>query len=51
MEWLRRIIDHPWTERTIMTLIIVNAVTLGLETNQAVRAVFVRRATHRSVAG
>ena len=40
MEWLRRIIDHPWMERTITTLIIVNAVTLGLETNQAVMADF-----------
>jgi voltage-gated sodium channel len=38
MHWLRRIIEHPWTERVVMTLIVVNAVTLGLETNQTVMA-------------
>ena len=38
MQWLRRIIEHPWTERVVMTLIVVNAVTLGMETSQAVMA-------------
>lgn len=36
MQWLRRIIEHPQTERVIMALIIVNAVTLGLETSKVV---------------
>jgi voltage-gated sodium channel len=38
MYWLRRIIENPWTERVVMTLIVVNAVTLGLETSQPVMA-------------
>jgi voltage-gated sodium channel len=38
MQWLRRIIEHPWTERVVMTLIVVNAVTLGLETSQPLMA-------------
>jgi voltage-gated sodium channel len=38
MHWLRNIIENPWTERVVMTLIVVNAVTLGLETGQAVMA-------------
>jgi voltage-gated sodium channel len=38
MQWLRRIIDDARTERIIMALIIVNAVTLGLETSQTVMA-------------
>ena len=38
MQWLRRIIEHPSTERVVMTLIVVNAVTLGLETSQPVMA-------------
>lgn len=40
MEWLRRIIEDPRTERVIMALIVINAVTLGLETNKAVMARF-----------
>jgi voltage-gated sodium channel len=38
MQRLRGIIENPWTERVVMTLIVVNAVTLGLETSQAVMA-------------
>ena len=30
MEWLRRLDENPVTERVIMALILVNAVTLGL---------------------
>ncbi len=33
--WLREIVDHPRTERVIMGLIVLNAVTLGIETSQA----------------
>lgn len=33
MEWLRRLDENPATERIIMALILVNAVTLGLETS------------------
>jgi large-conductance mechanosensitive channel len=33
MEWLRRLDENPLTERVIMALILVNAVTLGLETS------------------
>jgi voltage-gated sodium channel len=36
MKWLRRIIEDPRTERVIMALIVINAVTLGLETNKTV---------------
>jgi voltage-gated sodium channel len=35
MEWLRRVILDPRTERVIIGLIIINAVTLGLETSKA----------------
>src|SRR5262245_40670306 len=38
MQRLRGIIENPWTERVVMTLIVVNAVTLGLETSQAMTA-------------
>jgi voltage-gated sodium channel len=34
IEWLRRIVDDPRTERAIMGLIVFNAVTLGVETSQ-----------------
>ncbi len=34
MEKLRHLITHPFTERFIITLIIVNAITLGLETSK-----------------
>ncbi|MCJ7788017.1 MAG: ion transporter [Methyloceanibacter sp.] len=40
MEWLRRIVQDPRTERFIMALIILTAVTLGLETSQSVMASF-----------
>ncbi len=33
MDWLRRLDENPATERVIMALILVNAVTLGLETS------------------
>ncbi len=36
MTWLRDIVYHPRTERLIMTLIMINAVTLGLETSKTV---------------
>jgi hypothetical protein len=29
---LARFVAHPWTERVIVALILLNAVTLGLET-------------------
>ena len=38
MDVLRRLIEDPRTERIIMALIVLNAVTLGLETNQTVMA-------------
>jgi voltage-gated sodium channel len=40
MDWLRSIVQDPRTERFIMALIIVNAVTLGLETSETVMARF-----------
>jgi len=36
--WLRTIVENPNTERTIMSLIIINATVLGLETSQSVMA-------------
>jgi len=36
--WLRTVVEDPRTERVIMTLIIVNAVVLGLETSKTVMA-------------
>jgi voltage-gated sodium channel len=38
METLRRIVDDPRTDRFIMALIVLNAITLGIETNQAAMA-------------
>jgi voltage-gated sodium channel len=38
MDWLRRIVRDPRTERFIMALIVFNAITLGLETNKAIMA-------------
>lgn len=40
MDWLRKIVQDPRTERVIMALIIVNAITLGLETSESVMARF-----------
>src|SRR4051794_15663782 len=36
--WLRTIVENPNTERVIMSLIIINATVLGLETSQEVMA-------------
>ncbi|HET7210161.1 MAG TPA: ion transporter [Methyloceanibacter sp.] len=38
MDWLRDVVQDRRTERFIMALIILNAVTLGLETSQALMA-------------
>jgi voltage-gated sodium channel len=38
MERLRAIVDDPRTERVVMSLIIINAVILGLETSKSVMA-------------
>ncbi|MCC6889500.1 MAG: ion transporter [Hyphomicrobiales bacterium] len=38
MDWLRRVILDPRTERFIMTVIILNAVVLGLETSKPLMA-------------
>jgi voltage-gated sodium channel len=38
--WLRTIVEDPRTDRFIMALIVLNAVTLGLETSEAVMARF-----------
>ena len=35
---LRRLVDHPLTERLVIALIVVNAITLGLETSASVTA-------------
>jgi voltage-gated sodium channel len=40
MDWLRKIIEDPRTERFIMGLIVLNAITLGLETSESVMARF-----------
>lgn len=37
---LARIVDHPMTERVILALVVVNAVTLGLETSPTVMAAY-----------
>lgn len=36
--WLRNIVENPRTERVVMSLIIINATVLGLETSQSVMA-------------
>lgn len=38
MEWLRRVVESEKTERFILVLIIINAVTLGLETSKDLMA-------------
>jgi voltage-gated sodium channel len=38
MDWLRKAIHDPRTERFIVALIVINAVTLGLETSQSAMA-------------
>ncbi len=40
LDWLRKIVDNPWTDRLIMGLIVANAVTLGLETSETAMARF-----------
>ena len=35
-EWLRRIVDDPRTDRFVMLLIVLNAITLGIETSHTV---------------
>jgi voltage-gated sodium channel len=40
MKWLRKRVEDPRTERFIMALIIINAITLGLETSGSVMARF-----------
>lgn len=37
---LNRIVDHPLTERIILALIVINAITLGLETSKEVMAAY-----------
>lgn len=37
---LRRLVDHPLTEKVVIALIVVNAVTLGLETSPSVMAAY-----------
>ena len=38
INWLRTIEENPRTERVVMTLILINAVILGLETSESVMA-------------
>jgi voltage-gated sodium channel len=38
MDWLRKVVTDPRTERFIMALIVINAVTLGLETSDSIMA-------------
>jgi voltage-gated sodium channel len=38
-DWLRTIVDDPRTERIVMVLIVINAITLGLETSATAMAV------------
>lgn len=40
LEWLRGIIADPRTERAVMALIVLNAVTLGIETSRTAQAHF-----------
>ena len=42
MEWLRKVVLDPRTERFIMVVIIANAVVLGLETSKTVMASYGR---------
>ena len=37
---LARLVTHPWFERFIIAVIVVNAITLGLETSKTVMARF-----------
>ena len=42
MEWLKKVVVDPRTERVVMTLIIINAVILGLETAKPVMSSYGR---------
>ena len=42
MEWLRKVVLDPRTERFIMAVIILNAIVLGLETSKTVMASYGR---------
>ncbi len=42
LAWLRTVVNDPRTERVIMSLIVVNAVILGLETSKTVMASYGR---------
>ena len=33
MDWLRRIVEDPRTDQAVMALIVLNAITLGIETS------------------
>ena len=35
---LKRMLAHPYAERTVLTLIVINAITLGLETSKPIMA-------------
>lgn len=37
-QFLAKILAHPYAERIVLTLIIINAITLGLETSQTIMA-------------
>jgi voltage-gated sodium channel len=36
--WLTRLVKHPWFERFIIAVIVLNAITLGLETSKTLMA-------------
>jgi voltage-gated sodium channel len=40
MQFLSRLIENPLTERVVITLIVINAITLGLETSKEVMAAY-----------
>ena len=42
MEWLRKLVLDPRTERVIMAVIILNAIVLGLETSKTMMASYGR---------
>jgi voltage-gated sodium channel len=38
LDWLRRVVEDPRTDRIVMALIVLNAITLGLETSDTLMA-------------
>ena len=40
LDWLRKFVEDPRTDRFVMALIVLNAITLGLETSQTLMARF-----------